>query len=156
MLSYNCELEDDEIILYHGDVPQDLWVIGTKAMLSDLSSANGGQPISIDPTFNHGAFEVTPLTYRHQIVCNKSKNTSGKYVPATLIGPTIIQHDKSEETYDRALREIARKTHLSNTRIGIITDGEEALIKACKGSFSKLAHTLTKIASNALYPLLQV
>ena len=137
LLSYNSELEDDEIVFYHGDIPQDLWVIGTKRMFSELCQDSNGQPISVDATFNHGAFEVTPLIYRHQLIVAKSKNTPGKYVPATMIGPTIIQHDKKEETYDRALREIARKTNLRTTKIGIITDGEEALINACKANFNK-------------------
>ena len=97
----------------------------------------GAQPISVDPTFNHGAFEVTPLTYRHQLIEVKSKNVPRHYVPATMIGPTVIQHDKSEEMYDQALREIARRTQLKESAIGIITDGEEALIKACKGNFNK-------------------
>ena len=65
LLSYNSELEDDEIVFYHGDIPQDLWVIGTERMLSELCQASNGQPISVDATFNHGALEVTPLTYRH-------------------------------------------------------------------------------------------
>ena len=137
LLLYNSELEDDEIVFYHGDIPQDLWVIGTKRMLSELCQDSNGQPISVDAIFNHGAFEVTPLTYRHQLIVAKSKNTPGEYVPATMIGPTIIQHDKKEERYDRALREIARKTNLRTTKIGIITDGEEALINACKANFNK-------------------
>ena len=137
ILAYDEELQEDRIVWSHSDIPEDLWVLGTKRMLNDLSHAEGGQPISIDPTFNHGKFEVTPITYRHQFILSKSKNVAGQWNNAIMLGPTLIHHGKSDETYDRALKEICRKTKLATKKIGIVTDGEQALINACKANLPK-------------------
>ena len=137
ILAYDEELQEDRIVWSHSDIPEDLWVLGTKRMLNDLSHAEGGQPISIDPTFNHGKFEVTPVTYRHQFILSKSKNIAGQWNNAIMLGPTIVHHGKSDETYDRALKEVCRKTKLAAKKIGIVTDGEQALINACKANFPK-------------------
>ena len=58
------------------------------------------------------------------------------WVPATMIGPVIIQHDKSAQTYETAFMCIAKKIDLhKNVDVCIITDGELALIEACEASF---------------------
>ena len=137
LLGYNEELAENGIISYHGDLPQDLWVIGTNRMIADLSHASGGYPLSVDPTFNHGAFEVTPVTYRHQHIEAKSRNVHDSWSNAVMVGLTIIHHSKTKDIYDTALRAIARKTSLSNQKIGIVTDGEAALISACKNTFKQ-------------------
>eukprot|EP00112_Aurelia_sp_Birch-Aquarium-sp1_P020999 Seg5543.1 transcript_id=Seg5543.1/GoldUCD/mRNA.D3Y31 product="Mitogen-activated protein kinase kinase kinase 13-B" protein_id=Seg5543.1/GoldUCD/D3Y31 len=62
ILAYDHELEENGIVWAHSDIPNDLWVIGTSRMANILKSAGEGLPISIDPTFNHGAYEVTPVT----------------------------------------------------------------------------------------------
>ena len=63
ILGYNEELGDDSILWYHGDIPTDLWVIGTKEMLAEILRASKYFPLSVDPTFNFGAYDVTPVTY---------------------------------------------------------------------------------------------
>ena len=52
-----------------------------------------------------------------------------------MVGPTIIHNEKTEETFDTACRVIARKTGLMNKKVGIVTDGETALINACANNF---------------------
>ena len=131
ILAYNEELEEESIIWSHSDIPDDMWVLGTSRMMNDLSHVAGGLPLSVDPTFNHGEFEVTPITYRHQLLLSKSKNVQGEWSNATLVGPTILHHVKSEETFDRGIREVARRTGLNHQKFGLITDGEAALINAC-------------------------
>ena len=84
---------------------------------------------------NHGAFEVTPVPYRHQLIESRSKNYPNQWVKATVVGPTIIHHEKTEKTFDTACRVIARKTGLMNKKVGIVTDGETALINACANNF---------------------
>lgn len=133
ILAYNEEL-DDKIIWSHSDIPDDLWVLGTNRMQHDLGHAEGGLPISVDPTFNFGKYEVTPVTYRHQFILSASKNIHGKFTNAVMLGPTIIHHSKCEDTFDRAISEISRKGKLCQQKIGIVTDGEEALINACKSN----------------------
>ncbi|KAJ8047258.1 Serine/threonine-protein kinase TAO1 [Holothuria leucospilota] len=137
ILAYNAELGNAGIILHHSDLPSDLWVLATKSMLSNFKNAEGGYPLSIDPTFNHGMYEVTAFTYRHHLVESKSRNIPDTWNNAIMVGPTIIQHDKSEATYDKAIREIARYSSLSDKSIGIVTDGEVALIKACESNFRR-------------------
>ena len=137
LLGYNEELEEDGIVWFHGDIPNDLWVLGTKRMAVDLSHASGGLPISIDPTFNHGAFEVTPITYRHQLIESRSKNVGGNWTNAVMVGPTIIHHSKSADEYEAGLRPIAKATGLGDQEVGIVTDGEQAIITSSKAVFKK-------------------
>ena len=55
-----------------------------------------------------------------------------------MVGPTIIHHTKSADTYESAIRCIVKKCNLENkSEIHTITDGEPALIVACLKSFSK-------------------
>ena len=69
----------------------------------------------------------------------KSKNVTQKWVPETMmIGPTIIQHTKTADTYKTAMRSIAMKCKLENTSdMFVITDGEPALIAAILNIFKK-------------------
>ena len=58
-------------------------------------------------------------------------------MPATIIGPTLIQSNKKQETYVTDFQAAARKCTLENEELSIITDGEQALIDSCKISFRK-------------------
>ena len=50
-----------------------------------------------------------------------------------MIGPVVIQHEKSTETYETAMRCIAKKCKLEESgELFIVTDGEAALINACE------------------------
>ena len=137
ILAYDNELEGNGIIWSHNDIPNDMWVLGTKRMADSLRIAATAYPISIDPTFNHGAYEVTPVTYRHPFIEAKSKNVVGKWTDAVMIGPTILHHEKTEDAFDCGMRPIARKAGLIDAKFGFITDGEMALINACKANFLK-------------------
>ena len=104
-------------------------------MANILRSVGESLPISINPTFNHGAYELTPVTYRHPFIKSKSKNITGIWSEATLLGPTMIHLEKTEEVFDIGLTTIARKKKTVNSRVRIITDGKIALINACKSNF---------------------
>ena len=59
------------------------------------------------------------------------KECCTKWVPVAMIGPNIIQHSKTADTYETAMRSIAKKWKLESTSdIFVITDGEPALIAA--------------------------
>ena len=151
ILAYNEELRGGSIIWYHGDISSDLWVIGTENMPAEILNSSKRLPLSTDPTFNFVIYEVTPLTYRNALVESKSKNVRDEWVPATMIGPAIIQHDKSTQTYETALMCIAKKIDLhKNVGVCIITDGETALVKACKASFqnSTMLHCTRHFEAN--------
>ena len=55
-----------------------------------------------------------------------------------MTGPVVIQHEKSTETQETAMRCIATKCKLEESgELFIITDGEAALINACKAVFNQ-------------------
>ncbi|CAH3176865.1 unnamed protein product [Porites lobata] len=62
LLKYARDKED--LVLHHSDVPEDLWVLGTSSMCSELERSTSSDilshPFSVDPTFSLGKFEVTP------------------------------------------------------------------------------------------------
>ena len=71
LLVYVRQKEENgrKICMRHEDAPIDLWVLDTKVMCGDpgrfASSEKLSHPICIDPTFNMGQFEVTPVVYKH-------------------------------------------------------------------------------------------
>ena len=74
ILAYNEELGENSSLWHHSGIPEDLWVIGTNDTESEMSNAATLRPISVDPTFNFGVFDVTPFTYRSFMFQCKSKN----------------------------------------------------------------------------------
>ena len=62
ILAYNEELGDNSILWHHSDIPENLWVIGTNDIASEMSNAASFRPISVGSTFNFGVFDVTPST----------------------------------------------------------------------------------------------
>lgn len=89
-------------------------------------------PISIDPTFDMGQFEVTPVVYRHLFLT--SKRTGNNLI---FLGPTMIHHRKDFQTY-KVLSStcVAACKGLEKCR-GYITDGETALEMAWKSDLPK-------------------
>ena len=102
-----------------------------------MSQASELSALSVAGTFNFGKFKFTPFTDRHPNIECKSKNIPDKWMPATIIGPTLIQANKKQETYITGFQAVARKCTLDNEEFSIITDGEQALIDSCKISFRK-------------------
>ena len=138
IFAYNKELGDNSVLWHHSDIPEDLWVIGTNDIAFEMSNAANFRPISVDPTFNFGVFDVTSFTFRSFMVQCKSKNVAQKWVSATMIGPTIIQHSKTADTYETSIRSIAKKCKLENTSDMLVkTDREPALITAILNIFKK-------------------
>lgn len=137
LLGFNEQL-DRKFVLHHEDVPYDLWVLGTQRMCNDLQDLTGYLPVSADPTYGMGKFEVLIISYKHRFLETKSKNMSNCWERTTLLGPAAIQHDKSERTYDKIMHEVVAVTGLKKAKFGCTTDGEAALIKAIKGNCSKV------------------
>ena len=108
----------------YGDVSR------SKKQVVDLSQGTKRQ-LSIDPTFDHGPYEGTPFTYRSPFFERKCKNITEQWVPAVMLGPTMLHDDKSEATFRHGLRSIAETCNLQQEKVNIITDGEPALINAC-------------------------
>ena len=87
ILIYNEELGDNSILCHHSDIPEDLCVIRTTDIASEMSNAASFRPISFLPTL------VFLMSYTGVYV-SVQMNVAHKSVPATMIGPTISQHKK--------------------------------------------------------------
>ena len=129
LLQYSKHKEEP-IILEHHDVPEDLWVLGTKHMTNDLSrfctSEKLSHPFSVDPTFSFGKFEVTPFTYKHLFL--KCKRTGAA---PTFLGPTALQYSKEKSVYKKIVSAVCNSAPaLAEKGKGFITDGEDALHSA--------------------------
>lgn len=125
---------DDPPILQHLDYPEDLWVLGTGQMCTDLSrfctSKRLSYPFSVDPTFNFGQYNVTPFTYRHLLL--KRKRTG---VPPVFIGPTALHHSKTHITYKKITNAVSENVKGFRDCLSFMTDGEVALHTALSESF---------------------
>ena len=99
LLNYAKET-DEKILISHHDFPEDLWILGTDQMCHDLNrfctSELLSYPLTVDPTFSFGKYDVTPFCYRHLFL--KSKRTQ---VPPVFLGPTALHHSKAKATYKK-------------------------------------------------------
>ena len=131
--------KEQKVVLRHEDMPLDLWVLGTDIMCHDLvrfsCSDSGSHPISIDPTFNMGQYEVTPVVYKQLFLRTKRYGES-----PVFIGPTMIHHKKNFDTFKvLASTCVSNCKGLANAK-GYITDGEEELVRAWKSELPKATH----------------
>ena len=129
LLQYTKNSEEP-IVLEHHDVPEDLWVLAKPHITTDLSrcctSDQLSHPLSEDPTFNFGKFEVTPFTYKHLFLKNKRTG-----IAPSFMGPTAIHYSNQKRAYKKIVQAVANSTpHLADRGKGFITDGEEALYSA--------------------------
>lgn len=139
LLKYAKETEE-KIVISHHDLPEDLWILGTDQMSKDLYRFSTSEllsyPLSVDPTFSFGKYEVTPFCYRHLFL--KSKRTQ---VPPVFIGPTALHHSKTKATFKKIVGEVTSASpDLANKAKSFITDGElplheslEECLKHAKG-----------------------
>jgi len=118
---------EELIVLEHHDVPEDLWVLAKPHMTKDLSrfctSDKLSHPLSVDPTFNFGKFEVTPFTYKHLFLKSKRTGTAPSF-----LGPTAIHYSKQKNVYKKIVLAVANASpDLADKAKGFITDEEESL-----------------------------
>ena len=75
-----------------------LCVLASKRQLNDLKrfccNETEFKPLTVDPTFNIGQFNVTPISYQHLLLDTRKDEKH-----PTLIGPVLIHERKTEETY---------------------------------------------------------
>ena len=97
------------------------------------------KPLTVDPTFNIGEFNVTPISYENLLLETKP----GQH--PTLIGPVLEHEMKTKETYSLfcgALRTL--KPDLANL-LAYGTDDEEALSSAFRENFERTTQLLCSI-----------
>ena len=91
--------------------------------------------VTVDPTFCLGAFDVTPMTYRHLLLetCRNSQ-------PPIFLGPVLIHYKKTFSSYlFFASSLIGLNRQLEGVRV-IGTDGERALSNALTHEFHFAQH----------------
>ena len=81
----------DKAGLFVRSSPEPAFVLARDRQLDDLvrfcTHPTEFSILTVDPTFNLGAFDVTPITYRHLLL---ESVRSGS--PPVLIGPTLIHY----------------------------------------------------------------
>lgn len=124
LLKYARDKED--LILHHSDFPEDRWVLVTNSMCSDLSKFTTSDllshPFSVDPTFQMGQFEVTPVVFKNLLLKSKRMDES-----TVFLGPTMIHHKKTYDAYITLAVTCASKYKGLSKAKGFITDREENL-----------------------------
>ncbi len=78
--------------------PEPLCVMMTDRQLSDLKrfccNPLKYRPFTVDPTFDIGNYDVTPITYQHLLLENRGDGSH-----PSLIGPVLLHEKKTTETY---------------------------------------------------------
>ena len=121
-----------------------LCVLASNRQLNDLKrfccNHKEFKPLTVDPTFDIGTFNVTPISYQHLLLETKNE---GKH--PTLIGPVLISEKKTEETYSTFCSSFkSLELGLSNL-IAFGTDDEKALENAFNLNFERSVHLLCEI-----------
>lgn len=88
--------------------------------------------MQIDPTFNLGPYECTPISYQNLLLERKS---TGK--PQVFVGPVLIHYKKDERTYMDFLNKLKALRAGLQDIISFGTDGEMALVNALQSCFPK-------------------
>ena len=113
---------DDAIVVNHSDIPYDTWVLGTSQMTADIkrfcTSPLLSMPISINPTFNLGQFDVTPISFHNLFIRHKVNKTY-----AVNIGHMMIHHAKDFSTYKLFSSSLHANCKIDNI-CSFVTDGE--------------------------------
>ena len=156
MLNYARDKED--VVLFHADDPQDLWVLGTKAMCLEMTRSstadNLSSPIYVDPTFNLvGQFEVTPIVFKNVLL--RSKRTGENPI---FIGPTMIHHKKTYDEYTVLAHATTQESKEMLNLKSFVTDGEQPLQKAFQNHFptAKSLRCFKHFHNNCKDKLLQI
>ena len=119
--------------------PEPAIVVSTDGQLQDLSKFcyNSFEfcPLTVDPTFCLGSFDVMLITYRHLLLQSKRYRN-----PPVFIGPCCIHYKKSFATYLFFASTIIGQCSQLEFVCAIGTDGEKALIDAFKHEFGFAQH----------------
>ena len=114
--------------------PEPAVVVCTDRQLQDLTrfctNSIEFSPLTVDPTFNLGDFDVTIITYRHLLLLSKRYKT-----PPVFIGPCCIHYKKNFSTYLFFSSTVVGQCRQLESVRAIGTDGEQALSDAFKHEF---------------------
>ena len=89
--------------------------------------------VQLDPTFNLGPYECTPISYRNLLL--KSKRSGG--TSPVRLGPVLIHYRKDEKTFRDFLQTVVDAKPKLKEILSCGTDGETALINAIQSVLPK-------------------
>ena len=95
--------------------------------------------LSVDPTYNCGAFYVTPTTYRHKQVISKR---TGKH--PVMIGPTLIHKHRDEEAFAYLASSMIRVSPRLVSLLAIGSDRDKAIKKGLGSQFPNVVFVACK------------
>jgi hypothetical protein len=132
---------ENRFIRYISAYPDpELLVLGYDSQFRDLdrfcTSPVNFSILSIDPTFNLGAFYVMPMSYENLfLVSNRMKKHP------TFLGPVLISHNLDESCYSHLTFVTTQKSPLlEDNLIAFGTDGEKALYNQFGKKFKSAVH----------------
>ena len=95
------------------------------------------RPLTVDPTFDIGKFNVTPISYQNLMLHTKEEEKH-----PTLIGPLLIHEKKTKETYSLFCGTLRSLNPELSKLLAYGTDDKEALISAFEENFERSTHLL--------------
>ena len=121
--------------------PEPLCLLASERQLNDLKrfccDVNLFKPLTVDPTFDIGEFNVTPISYENLLLETKH----GDQYP-TIIGPVLVHEKKTKETYSLFCGALKTLKPDLKDLLAYGTDDEEALSSAFTENFERTTHLL--------------
>lgn len=116
--------------------------LAMKRQLNDIKrfccNLNEYKPITVDPTFNFGPYNITPISYQHLLV-------KGQEVHPTIIGPVLLHERKTKTTYSMFAATIKSLEPELNNLLAFGTDDETALVEGFNQHFERATHLRCEI-----------
>ena len=121
--------------------PEPMCVLTTDRQLNDMvrfcCNPVEFKPFTVDPTFDVGDYNVTPITYQHLLLENRRV---GKH--PSMIGPVLIHEKKMTETYSVFSGTLKSLNPGLGKVLAFGTDGEKALVTAFRNNFERATNLL--------------
>ena len=119
-------------------------VVGTNRQLDDLKrfccNPVEYRPLTVDPTFDFGPYNVTPISYQHLIVLRRE---DGKH--PTMIGPVLLHEKKTQSTYSLFGGTLKSLEPELKNLMAFGTDDEKALVGGFNETFERATCLLYEI-----------
>ena len=121
--------------------PEPSCVLATNRQLHDIArfccDPFQYSPLTVDPTFNLGPYNVTIVTYKHLILKNRRDGSN-----PCLLGPVMIHSRKTRESYSQLCSTMRTLEPTLKNLLAFGTDEEKALIDAFESNFDSAVHVL--------------
>ena len=139
MLQCKSSVPGKEFVRSVVAAPEPMAVLATDQQLNDmvrfLTNPVEFAIMGVDPTFNFGDFNVTPIVYRNLLLEHRTKGYS-----LLMLGPILVHQQKKFCSYNYFTSTlIGLKPSLRNI-LAFGTDGESELIKAFTTNFPNTIH----------------